>query len=144
MAGKGSKPGERRGGRAKGTPNKLTRDLKLAIENAFADVGGEKYLAKVAKKQPAVFAQLLGKLLPMQITGKDGGPIESKTSVTTPGSEALLRRIGARLERSAAIGTPEGDAAIDTDGSVLPAEVRAGQGGHGTSVDAGADSGSPT
>lgn len=28
MAGRGSKPGERRGGRAKGTPNKVTADIK--------------------------------------------------------------------------------------------------------------------
>ena len=37
MAGKGSKPGERRGGRALGTPNKATADIKaLAQKHAPA------------------------------------------------------------------------------------------------------------
>ncbi len=31
MAGKGSAPGERRGGRKKGTPNKTTADIKAAL-----------------------------------------------------------------------------------------------------------------
>lgn len=63
---------EKTGGRKAGTPNKLTRELKDAILNAFEKVGGEDYLVKVAKKNPAVFCQLLGKVLPIQLTGKDG------------------------------------------------------------------------
>ncbi len=31
MAGAGAKPGERRGGRKKGTPNKITADIKAAF-----------------------------------------------------------------------------------------------------------------
>ncbi len=31
MAGAGAKPGERRGGRQKGTPNKITADIKAAL-----------------------------------------------------------------------------------------------------------------
>lgn len=71
----GSKPGERRGGRKPGTPNKITADLKNAIMNAFDKAGGESYLAKIAAKHPQVFCALLGKVLPTQITGKDGAAL---------------------------------------------------------------------
>jgi hypothetical protein len=37
----GSKPGERRGGRQKGTPNKVTRTLREAILQALDEAGGE-------------------------------------------------------------------------------------------------------
>lgn len=81
MAGKGSAPGERRGGRQKGVPNKITADLRAAILGAFKAVGGKAYLAGIAKSQPAVFCQLLGKILPMEHTGPNGGPIEVITGV---------------------------------------------------------------
>ena len=64
---RGSKPGERRGGRAKGTPNHMTADIKAAIENAFTKLGGEDYLVAVARKNPAIFCQLLGRVLPKQL-----------------------------------------------------------------------------
>ena len=44
----GSRPGERRGGRKKGTPNKLTANVRAA-RAAFADAGGKDYLVMVAK-----------------------------------------------------------------------------------------------
>jgi hypothetical protein len=73
----GRKPGgTKTGGRKKGTPNKLTRDVKEAIISAFATVGGEKYLVKVAGENPAVFCQLLSKVLPTQVTGADGGALK--------------------------------------------------------------------
>lgn len=62
-------------GRRKGVPNRLTREIRLAIENAFVELGGEKYLVRLGKKNPAVFVPLLGKLLPMQITGAGGGAL---------------------------------------------------------------------
>jgi len=51
-------------GRKKGTPNRLTFEIKTAIENAFIAVGGERYLAGVARKHPAVFCALLARLIP--------------------------------------------------------------------------------
>lgn len=73
---RGSKPGERRGGRQKGTPNKTTAALKDAIMNAFNEVGGQSYLAKVAMEDPRTFCTLLGKVLPMQVTGDSDEPIK--------------------------------------------------------------------
>jgi hypothetical protein len=66
------------GGRAKGTPSKLTGDLRQMIEGALADVGGRGYLAEQATKTPSAFLTLVAKILPMQVTGKDGGPIETR------------------------------------------------------------------
>lgn len=71
------------GGRAKGTPNKTTGALKeailLAAEQTGYDGAGKHglvgYLRLVARTDLKAFAGLLGKVLPMQVTGEDGGPI---------------------------------------------------------------------
>lgn len=63
-------------GRAKGTPNKTTALLKDAILKAAEGAGGKDgivgYLTKQAEANPGPFMALLGKVLPMQITGADG------------------------------------------------------------------------
>jgi hypothetical protein len=73
--GKG-KPGP---GRTKGVPNKTTALLKDAIlraaELAGDDEGMVGYLEKQARDNPGPFMSLLGKVLPMQVTGEDGGPL---------------------------------------------------------------------
>ena len=78
---RGSAPGERRGGRQKGTPNKVNSDLKEMILGALSDVGGRHYLAARASDTPAAFLTLIGKVLPMQITGDGGGPVFVITGV---------------------------------------------------------------
>jgi hypothetical protein len=72
---RGSAPGERRGGRAKGVPNKLTGDLRAMILGALEDAGGRDYLKRQAFENPTAFMALLGKVLPMQMTGAEGGAI---------------------------------------------------------------------
>lgn len=67
--------GVKTGGRKKGTPNKLTGDIKQAILHAFDKVGGETYLARVADKDPRTFCALIGKILPLQIHGDPSNPI---------------------------------------------------------------------
>jgi hypothetical protein len=54
-------------GRAKGSTNKLTKTVKEAIEIAFNNVGGHKYLERMADKEPKAFLALLGKVIPQQI-----------------------------------------------------------------------------
>lgn len=73
---RGSKPGERRGGRAKGTPNKVTKELKEMVLQALDQAGGVTYLTQQARDNPGPFLTLLGKVLPLQVTGKDGGPVQ--------------------------------------------------------------------
>ena len=86
---RGSRPGERRGGRRKGTPNKTTTALKEAILEAADLAGGDSglvgYLTTLAKTNTSAFATLLGKVLPLQVTGEDGGSIKVKD--TTPTDE---------------------------------------------------------
>ena len=71
----GSAPGERRGGRRPGTPNKINRDLKEMILNALSDAGGSAYLARQAIETPAAFMALLGRVLPLQMAGDGGGAV---------------------------------------------------------------------
>jgi hypothetical protein len=73
-----SKPPRAGMGRPKGAKNKLTKKVKDAIETAFVSVGAAEYLEKVAKDDPKTFCALLGKVLPMQVTGEDGDPIEQE------------------------------------------------------------------
>lgn len=70
-------------GRAKGTPNKTTALLKDAIlkaaENAgnkVGDYGLVSYLEAQATDNPGPFMALLGKVLPMQVTGADDAPLQ--------------------------------------------------------------------
>jgi len=74
----GSKKGERRGGRTKGTPNKLTADVKAMILNALENKGGVDYLEKQAEEHPTAFMTLLGRVLPLQIGGDPDSPIVNK------------------------------------------------------------------
>jgi hypothetical protein len=71
----GSFPGERRGGRRAGTPNRINRDLKEMILSALTDAGGAAYLTRQAEACPAAFMALVGKVLPLQVAGEGGGPI---------------------------------------------------------------------
>ena len=63
--------GNKLGGSRRGVPNKTTADLKQMVLNALQNVGGEEYLIKLAKTNQAVFAMLVGKCLPREVTGKD-------------------------------------------------------------------------
>jgi hypothetical protein len=62
-------------GRPKGVPNKTTALLKDAILLAATNAGDgdmAEYLTKQARENPGPFLSLLGKVLPMQITGEGG------------------------------------------------------------------------
>ena len=80
----GANTGNAGKGRPKGAPNKTTAALKEAILIAAEEVGfdgaGEDgltgYLRKVAMSDIKAFSGLLGKVLPMQIAGEGGGPLE--------------------------------------------------------------------
>ena len=70
-------------GRKKGTPNKTTATLKEAILLAAEEVGQDGsgadglkgYLKRVAQEDLKAFSGLLGKVLPMQVTGEGGGAL---------------------------------------------------------------------
>lgn len=70
-------------GRPKGTPNKTSGILKDAIltaaELSGADTKGKDgligYLTRVANEDVKAFSGLLGKVLPLQVTGDAGQPL---------------------------------------------------------------------
>lgn len=72
-------------GRPKGLQNKTTALLKDAILKAAENAGGgspdglAKYLELQAEENPGPFMSLLGKVLPMQLTGAGGGPVVFQT-----------------------------------------------------------------
>jgi len=68
-------------GRRKGVPNKVNADLKAMILGALAGAGGQDYLQRQAELNPGAFMTLIGKVLPMQITGDGGGPVWVITGV---------------------------------------------------------------
>lgn len=45
------------------------------ILDALAAAGGVKYLTKQATVNPKAFLSLVGKVLPLQVTGADGGAL---------------------------------------------------------------------
>jgi hypothetical protein len=75
---RGSKPGERRGGRKAGTPNKLTGALKDMILNALDRAGGIDYLVTQADDNPTAFLTLVGKVLPLQVDAEHKGEIVAR------------------------------------------------------------------
>lgn len=68
--------GKKTGGRTKGTPNKLTANVKQMVLDALEESGGVAYLVNQATTNPTAFMTLVGKVLPTQVTGEDGGDIQ--------------------------------------------------------------------
>jgi hypothetical protein len=63
-------------GRPKGVPNKMTAQVKEMILAALEKAGGVDYLVAQADENPTAFMSLVGKVLPLQLTGADGGAIQ--------------------------------------------------------------------
>jgi hypothetical protein len=62
-------------GRPKGVPNKTTLEIKTAIIEAFEKAGGVDYLVALAKDDPRTFCALVGKVIPLQVTGDPDNPV---------------------------------------------------------------------
>lgn len=78
-------------GRTPGIPNKTTALLKDAIlkaaENAGNEIGKDglvSYLQEQATENPGPFMALLGKVLPMQVTGDGGGAVQITIETGVP------------------------------------------------------------
>ena len=65
------------GGSRKGIPNRATADLKAMILGALDKAGGVEYLTRCANdpKLGPAFLSLVGKVLPLSITGSGDGPL---------------------------------------------------------------------
>lgn len=69
------KKGEKKPNQGKRGPNKVTKELKAMILQALDNAGGVTYLTMQAEENPKAFMSLLGRVLPMQVTGEGGGPV---------------------------------------------------------------------
>lgn len=75
-------------GRVKGVPNKTTKAVKEMVIAALDRAGGIDYLVEQSEKNPNAFLTLVGKVLPLQLTGEDGGPVKvSRIELVAPGHE---------------------------------------------------------
>lgn len=63
-------------GRPKGSKNKVTGAVRDMVLQALDEVGGVKYLKRQAEENPTAFMTLVGKVMPTQVTGEDGGPVK--------------------------------------------------------------------
>lgn len=101
-------PGHKKvGGRKRGGRNVFTRVLKEAIILAAEAVGEDGrgngklvgYLRRIARAEPKAFCGLLGRLLPLQVTGPNNGPLQIISSTMSPKEAAdayalTLRQVG--------------------------------------------------
>lgn len=74
-----------RGGRPKGSPNKFTAHAKEAFQLAFEELGGVRGLVAWAKSDEARltdFYKLFARLIPLEVTGKDGKDLVPAVSPT--------------------------------------------------------------
>ena len=88
-------------GRPKGSVNKTTALLKdavlMAAENAGGKAGLVGYLTLQAAENPGPFLTLLGKVLPMQVTGANDEPLIPRPESDTE----IARRLAFLLTRGA-------------------------------------------
>lgn len=75
----GKRPGA---GRPKGAVAKSTALIRDMVSDALDELGGVDYLKKVAESHPGPFLGLIGKVMPVQITGEDGDAIKHSIHVT--------------------------------------------------------------
>ena len=68
-------------GRPKGVLNKNNQLIRDLITQALDQAGGVQYLADTAISHPAAFLALVGKVMPVQITGEGGGPVAHSLKV---------------------------------------------------------------
>lgn len=73
-------------GRPKGSENKLAKEAKDVIAAAASELGGEKRLIewvnKDLKHESIFWSQIYTKLIPVQVTGKDGDAIKMDHTIS--------------------------------------------------------------
>jgi hypothetical protein len=102
-----AKPPNAGKGRVKGVPNKSTAAVKQALIEAFDELGGVPSLVAWAKKQPTEFYKLWAKMMPLEVSGPNGGPIQLEAVVgiiekLTPEERVTLRELAEKLEGAGA------------------------------------------
>lgn len=76
---KGFRPPNAGKGRIKGSVNKTTvemRTIRACVAEAFHGLGGTQGLMRWAKDNQTAFYQIAARLIPVEMTGAGGGPIQ--------------------------------------------------------------------
>ena len=111
----------KKGGRAKGTPNKITGEAKTVIALAFEGIGGLPALIAWAKKNKtnrAIFyTHIYTKLIPVQVAGKINVSEDNSASHAASALERIL--LGIIAERQD--GDNEAPVIIDGESTREPA-----------------------
>lgn len=104
MGGKTKTSGQ---GRPKGVPNKATVAVKAAMQAVYADlqeappegveIGPHAHFRSWALGNPTEFYKLWSKLLPTEISGPDGGPIQTQGTVDVKAATEEQLRVLASL-----------------------------------------------
>lgn len=84
---KGTRPPAAGKGRPKGSQNKVTADVKAMVLEALTHAGGAEYLYMQALDNPKAFMALVGRVLPMQVTGDADAPLVVKLVTVTSEAE---------------------------------------------------------
>lgn len=58
--------------------------IREMVAQALDKAGGVEYLVRVAESHPGPFLSLVGKVIPVQITGAEGAPIQISWPVAPP------------------------------------------------------------
>ena len=74
--------------RTKGRPN-TTASVKEALLLAHQGIGGVPALTKWARDNQTEFYKLLARLIPTEVTGPNGGPIQTETQVWQIGERTV-------------------------------------------------------
>ncbi|MBM3356527.1 MAG: hypothetical protein FJY54_02230 [Betaproteobacteria bacterium] len=69
--------GIKTGGRTKGTPNKITRAFREAVQAVYHDIGGDEAFAAWARDNPTEFYRIAARLIPTELRHGSGdcGPL---------------------------------------------------------------------
>lgn len=83
-------------GRKKGVPNRMTTEVKAMILEALEGAGGVEYLTERANdpRTASAFLTLVGKVLPLQVTGEGGGAVQHALRVEFVQSDSQVPGVG--------------------------------------------------
>ena len=125
--------GVKTGGRKKGTPNKVTVTIKEEIERVYQELGGTAAFHEWARSNKSAFyAGILPRILPKEMTGKDGGDIAHTVTVVVKRDSNFFGRGAITRTHAAPNPDPPKPGPIQ-DGGVRPAVGEDGAGPDGGS-----------
>lgn len=100
----------------------LTLDVKESILEAFHNLGGVKYLERVADTDPRAFIALLSKLLPSKVEASGNAVVVALQELTDEQLEQRMLRTLGQAARAGAI--PSGQAAPLLEADVVSVRSR--------------------